>query len=544
MSEPLPAVGSSEYWNPWTYLPHLSVKHTDRTIRKWKPWSHLELLNAAVLRAYSERKGVMHLKARREGSTTYFTGVAYQHASTLPGTWAALLGFKRDSANSMSEMVMRFHRTAPEAWRPAHRPGKKRELYMDGIDSKVTAHSVKDEEPLRGDGVHFLLANEISSWQDSKTDDAWVAARSALSKDGGFLVADSTGIREGDPMHQLWQEGDEPGAPWVKCFIPWTLVERYAKDPPAGWVPHPLVDEYRRTHVITDAQAYWMHSVGLPDCKYNLGKFMAEYPYTDAEPFMATGGSIFDAVRLMRMLHDIDGGTSLAHSTEDYQEFVPPQRGHLYVIGVDPAGSWAERDFYGAVVIDVTTCEVVAEWWGHGHAYIVARRLMQMSTRYSGGVRPANLYIEANAIGEGVLAAVTAMGYPHIYWRKERGSKPKPGWWSSMKSKAEALGAAQSLVEDGSIYIPSPRVIKQLLGMRGIWGARDERKGHYDLGSAFCIAAWAYTQEMHMVSRRSKVIEIPPDTMILGRFHKNLLASNAGSASGHAGRMTRWGTHR
>lgn len=535
----LPALGSPEYWDPDIFMPQMKVKYPDRSIGFWRRWSHMDILSAAVKRAYAEHKGVVHLKARREGSTTFFTGLAYQHAAAMPGTWAACLGYKKESAQGMSDMVMRYHQYAPPLWKPPRRPGKKRELILDVIDSKVTIHSVKDDEPLRGDGVHFLLANEISSWDDSKAGDAWIAARSALTDEGGFLVADSTGRRSGDPMHELWQEAHEPGAPWVHVFIPWTLIERYKRPPPPGWQPHPLVAEYRDAHDITDAQACWMHEVGLPKCKYDIGKFMAEYPYIDAEPFLGTGESIFDTRVLTRTLRDLDAGTGILDPGEELAIFEKAKPGHTYVIGVDPSGGWSERDYMGVVVLDVTDCEQVAELRAHKGHFWMAQELIRLSALYNN----AMIYVEANAIGEAVLSHLIVTNYPHVYWRRERGmERPKPGVHSNTATRAEAVDIAQEIIRDESIRFRSPRLVRQLLAYRGPGAQRDKQKGHFDLVTAFLWCAYAYRREAFHARRAPTNYEGMQLDRLLDEFAGRF--SSPGSMTTTSGRNTPWGAHR
>lgn len=530
-----------EFWDPWCYMPHQKVRTLRGDIVPWTPWSHLRILAAAQVRAYRESKWIAHLKARREGSTAFFTGVAYQNAAHRRGCTAALIGYKKESALSMAKVASRYWKHEPEAWRPERRQGLKRLLAFDALDSEIVVAAVKDDEPLRGEGVQFALANELSSWEGAKAEDAWVALRSAVPEDGGMLVVDSTGRFAGDPMHNVWKEGAEPGSPWLRIFIPWTMIERYALEPVPGWVPHALVTEYRKSHVITDAQAYWMHKVGLPKTQYKLGKFMAEYPYDDHEPFQVSGESIFDEMVLVDRRRLLDQGTHLIDEFSEYEEFKAPDPQHHYVIAVDPASSWSERDHFGVQVIDVTAFEQVAEFQGHKTSFSMARFLIELSTRYN----RANIYVEANGVGEGVLShLVDSFGWPHVFFRRDLGSaRPKPGWWSNAAHKAQAIGTAQEIIDDGSLILYSTRTIDQLLGYRdGKWAShRDAQSGHFDLAIAMFIGCWAAMAELNRTNRVRKsrdAIAAEAIERFIERLD-NLTPGLAGTAA-----LTPWGAHR
>lgn len=539
-----------EFWDPWYYLQHMTVKPAIGPPVKWQPWSHLRIMTYAFLRVYAEQKWLVHLKARREGSTALCVGVGYQNAAHRAGCTTALLGYKQKSAESMAQVAGRYHKYEPPAWRPARRKGLKRELAFDALDSSIVVAGVKDDEPFRGEGVQFLLANELSSWEEGKSQDAWIAARSAVAEDGGILVVDSTGRFRGDPMHQVWLEAAEPGSPWLRVFIPWTAIERYAREPAPGWQPHPLVEEYRKTHDITDAQAYWMHTVGLPRAKYNLPNFMAEYPYTADEPFLVTGESIFDALVLTARLREIDGGSGVLAELTEAVEYEPPNPRHRFLIACDPASSFSERDFFGVEVLNINECAQAFEYFGHMTAYAMANLLIQLSDRYG----KATIYVEANGVGESVIAFLIAMGAgDRLFWRRDPygGARPKPGWWSSTGAKAQALGWLQDLIRDGTILLRSQRAISQLLGYRGGWetgrkydrSARDAEGGHFDLVAALAMCAWAYMDTIQTTGIRPSD-QANEDALLADFVNRLERASSGSTALSPLTSVTPWGTHR
>ena len=489
--------GDPEFWDPVSFLPMLSVRSKSEGLVPFHLWPHQLIMAAAVRKAVAERKWLIHIKSRQTGSSTFFSGIVYQHAAFRKGCWAAILAHKKPTARNLAEMCNRYWRSTPRQIRPNRHGRVKRTLEFPEIDSRVDIASVQDDEPLRGDTIQVLLATEISSWADAAGEDAWISARNAVPDKGGFIIGESTPRHLDDQLHQLLKDSERPHSQWHKCFIPWTMIDEYRTAPPPGWKPSQVIKDYWDSHPqMTLQHAVWMQQVGLPKCAYRLTRFRAEYPIDESDCWLAPGESIYDRAKLRQMIHKIDGATSLSESTEEYLEFRKPEDNHKYIIFCDPAASWSKRDMFAVVVLDCTTCEQVAEFLGHKNAWEMAHLLAQTGRKYNN----ATIYVEANGVGEGILSHLIdnpKLKYRRVYHRSSRivggGSSAIPGWWSSAKSKRAAEGSLQDLIMDGSLTIHSVRSIKQLMNYRGSWGkSRDMYGGHYDLANAWAGAAWAY----------------------------------------------------
>ena len=494
--------GHPDFWSPAAFLPQGKLREKKGGLVPFELWSHQRIMAHHLLRAYRLKKWLAHLKPRQEGSSAFFTCVATQHAMFRPGCRVAIISHKKDQAKYLAGVAVRFHKSLPDAIRTPKLGGIKRHLEFPSKDSILFAASVQDDDPLRGETVQFCLATEISSWSKTAGPDAWTAVRNAVPDpdEGGFIVAESTPKHQGDEMHLVCMEAEDPDGPWIKFFIPWTKVEKYSKTPHPKWKPSVQVREYQDRHGITDAQAYWMHTIGLPKCANSMAKFRGEYPITELDCWMTAGDAVFDTDRLLEMQKDIDGGTGLAVEDSEFVRFVNAVPDHRYIITCDPAGSWSMRDKFAIQVFDIHTCEQVAEFLGHSKAHVIARRLAELGKEY----HDARVYIESNGIGEATVSHLVCLGYRNVYYRKNAtgvGSRSKvrmPGWYSNMKTKANAITYLQQLIEDGSLTLHSSRAIRQLMNYRGQWdgvSSRDGEGGHYDLVSALAVAAWAWRAE-------------------------------------------------
>jgi len=488
------------FWDPNHFLPMMSLRSKSGKIVPFDLWTPQKILAAGVMRAYKERRWICHIKPRQEGSSTFFTGLAYQHTAYRPGCRTAILAHKKDTASYLAGMAVRFHGHTPAEIKQRKTPGLKRTLEFPDIDSRLTVDTIRGEEPLRGETIQVLLATEISSWAESMGADAWTSALNAVADDGGIVFAESTPKFQGDQMHQVSIDSDTPGSKWLKVFIPWTMVDSYSKKPTPGWRTSSVIADYAHKHSLTDAQAFWLQTVGFEKCRRDMRRFRAEYPINEVDCWTMVGDAVFDTDRLMLMLKSLDGNTGLSQETKSFERYDAVNENHRYVIAVDPASSWSKRDYTGVVVLDIDTCTVVADYLGHRDAHDMAGWLCKIGAEFN----KASIYVESNGVGEAVLSHLISNGYRRIYYRtstsplsRNIGTNRIPGWHSSMKTKAESISILQQLILDESLTIPSRRIIQQLTQYRGQWDKlkRDAKGGHFDLVAAMSIAAWAWRYE-------------------------------------------------
>ena len=529
------------FWDPEKYCHMNKIRAKSGALVPFKLWDHQRILAAAVRDCYQNNKWLVHVKPRQEGSSTFFTSVATQHAMFRKGCRVGLLAHKKQMAQNLSEMAVRFHRHMPTQIKPKKTTGLKRTLEFPELDSRMVVASVNDEEPLRGETVQVLMATEISKWSEVAGPDAWTSALNAVPSNGGFVIAESTPSYHGDQLHELCMDAENPHSKWMKVFVPWTMVTEYSVDPPPGWRPDIVVQEYADKNALTAAQAFWMQTEGLQKCRNNLEKFRAEYPVNELDCWVLAGESIFNTSRLMQLLDMIDKGTGLNVETEPYVEFVKPKEDSRYLIFCDPAGSWASRDMFGVQIIDIDNCEQVAEYLGHSEAFKMANLLAQWSKKYNN----ARIYVESNGVGEAVLSHLLASGCREIYHRKAQANHKSgytriPGWYSTAKTKAQAISFLQEIIDDGSLTLYSTRCIRQLINYRGQWDklSRDTSGGHYDLAAAIAGAAWGWKIEVGARWKESNLSKAE----LTNRNWKRLMTKIDGMSKIDSN--SPWGTHK
>ena len=532
-----------EFWNPERFLPMLQIRTKSRGLQPFNLWDHQRILAASVMQAYAQQKWLVHIKPRQEGSSTFFTGVAFQHAAFRTGCHVAIIGNKKKTAKSLAEIANRFYKSCPLEIRPKRHGKLQRTLEFQDIDSKLDIASCQDDEPLRGETVQMVLGTELSSWQEAGGGEVWASVLNAVPEDGGFFIAESTPKHHGDQLHMLCMDSAKSDSKWLKVCIPWTMVDEYQKDVPPGWKPSKIVQEYWDEYpMITPQQAYWMQISGLQKCNRKIDKFKQEYPINEYDCWAMTGDAVYDQTILRQWIQDIDGGTGLGLETDPWVRFQEPIPADRYIIFCDPASSWSERDHYGVVILNITKCEQAAEYLGHMSAYQMAQNLAKWGRMYN----EATIYVEANGVGESVLSHLVDnpnISYRRVFHRtpnrRGRSRSRTPGWWSSVKTKREAEGFMQQLIEDESITIHSSRSLRQLLTYRGQWAqrARDASGGHYDLATAWAGAAWAYMNHRGSAWKQKK-----KDPAIVAAEAFRRLQSRI-DGLGRPPKNTPWGNH-
>ena len=455
-------------------------------MKPFRLWGQQRILAAYTVQAMRENRRLVVVKPRKIGSSTFFCNEMAKHVMFRRGVQGLIISQSDRVTDQMARAAVRAYNSVPEWMRPQRRERVERSIDLPGQNSLLSLATAGSKDPARGfTGIQCLLATEVSSWESS---DTWTALLSNLPSRGAFVVAESTPLHHGDQLHRLWKEADEPDSPWLRVFTPWTDMSEYESEPPPGWQPNEVVRDYADQFKISERKMYWMQSWGLPNCSNKVEKFRAEFPITDLDCWRELGSSVFSYDRLHERLLEL-GANGVQEQQGDTRVYLEPVEKHRYVIAVDPASSFSKRDYFATVCLDLATCEQAFDSLVHGDAHQIARSLVLWAKKYNN----AEIVVEANGVGDGLLSALVHLGYKRIYYRG-KGSEKKPGWWSDQRRKVEAYTITQELLEDNSVCINSHRLLRQMQESLGPMEkrARDEEGGHFDLVTAFCMACWYY----------------------------------------------------
>lgn len=407
------------------------------------------------------------LKARQEGVSTWTAGRFFKRIHLQAGQKGLVIADSLDRAGALFGIYTRFWENLPAELKPERKSYANQKRLAFSHDSELAVRPASDSEAGRAQTIHLLHASEIAFWPTSTQRETWVSLMQAIPDDGSEIIVESTAKGAGGLFHELWEETQKKGSPWLGIFLPWWIHEEYEVTPTAAELDamEKGADDFE-LQAMSEGIPYEGQKFVLPLSKLawrrraisekfggdplTLGQdatrdFQREYPATAEEAFLMSGSCFFDEDQLRRMTMKT-ADPILVGNMKEVDEVRPVRleetaRGRVsvwekpdpkahYVIGADTAtgkevetrrlsGSDAAResggrDYSCAVVLRVTedgkrSPELVATLHGYIPPDIFARQTALLGEYYScGGVQtlqdPALVMVESNhASGQRVL---------------------------------------------------------------------------------------------------------------------------------------------
>ncbi len=426
---------AGEIWNP---------TFRDIFIEKWlrirtKTRGTRFRLNRAQ-REYSRRATQRNvvLKARQLGITTYIAARFFVQTIMRRGTLSVQVAHDRESAEEIFRIVRRFWDHLPEELRSGPLRTSHcntRQLIFPELDSEYCV-TAADENAGRGWTIQNLHCSEVARWEHGG-EEALASLRSAVVP-GGEIVLESTANGAGGIFYEEWQQAEETGH--TRHFFPWWFEESYrARLEPkfAALTDEEL--ELTKNHGLTLEQIAWRRRQWS-----SLRAFAPQEFAEDAVScFRASGECVFDLASIEQALAEA-GDPVETRDNGRMMNWLPPQAGREYVVGVDPAGGGAEGDYSCAQVIDRELGTQCAELHGHFPPRELAQKLIELGREYN----TALLAVEKNNHGHAVLACLRMMDYPRVFVQKGQ-----DGWLTSAVSRPAMIeNLAAALVEEPSLF--------------------------------------------------------------------------------------------
>ena len=173
-----------------------------------------------------------------------------------------------------------------------------------------------------------------------------------------------------------------------------------------------------------------------------------------------------------------------------------------YIVSADVARGDA-ADYSAFHVIDTMASEIVAEYKGKIPPDQFAMLLNEAGMRYNKAV----VCPENNTYGYAVIMKLQELGYPNLYYKKERDKYAamygdsnihKIGFTTSAQSRSQILTKLEEVIRNGQLKIYSSRVYEELKTF--IWKgskAQAQRGKNDDLVIALAIGVWLYDTSPH-----------------------------------------------
>jgi hypothetical protein len=327
----------------------------------------------------------------------------------------------------------------------------------------------------------------------------WQAALPTVNRPTGGQVVGISTAKRGTLFEAIWDAATKKEIPFKTVFLPWWA------DP-------------RRT-------PEWMEGtrklLELKRLKGEQVSYHAEYPETPEEAFMFSENTVFDVetvasrIKLLREAYEKEPplvGNVVCKHTDDgdpipnTERFEPdpngqltiyamPEKGKPYVISGDTAEGG--KDFSAAHVIDNTTGEQVAVWYGHTDTDLYAKMLYSLGYFYNIALIAIETNFDLHPTKE-----LQRLRYPHQYRREtiDRISKrrlKKYGWNTTTASRGPMIGNLVTVVRENPELINDIATLDEMLTfVRNEDGKPEALEGkHDDLVMALAIAHAVRSQQ-------------------------------------------------
>ena len=285
---------------------------------------------------------------------------------------------------------------------------------------------------------------------------------------GGRLVLLSTvdKSRPESPFKRIYRAAVAGENDYAPIFLPW--------DAHPGRTPQWYVEQARDIRARTG---------GLDD-------LYQEYPATDREALapravdkffpMAWLNRCYAPVKIKDFRFKPDDDPGAAGSLQFLLVHVPPQPGHSYVIGADPAEGNPQSDESAAVVLDAANAEQVATLGLRCDPEMFAVHLGRLAAAYGG----ADILVERNNHGHAVILALRQLGAPLL-----RGPDGELGWATTAASKHLAFDQAAGDMRESELRLHDETTYWQLAAIDGATLAAPP--GQHDDRAMACVLALA-----------------------------------------------------
>lgn len=265
-----------------------------------------------------------------------------------------------------------------------------------------------------------------------------------------------------------------------------------------------------------------------------------EYPMDPGEAFVHSGSNVFPPDIVLAVAEDCSPATwrgrfdqdkSGIHAVRDdggwWEVWAQPVRGRRYLITADVCAGTGSRDSAYASVWDMDSYDQVAALHGKLEPVLLAHELMKAGRLYHDKKkRPALLMPEANSYGQSVIAELTTEAYPNVghHNRLDKGEPDETkllGFYTSVKSRALAIGALQNGLRDRTLGVRDPRFIEEALAfIINDSGKMEAGVGAHDDVVMGCAIA-ALVLEWHSTASALNRGELTPDSLPRASFYLN-----------------------
>lgn len=392
--------------------------------------------------AMDEHRRVIVLKARQVGISTAVRAWQFHQAFVSKDPLSfAVLSFHDRSAKNLRRMDRRWLAGLPKELSRPLEVDSADETIFDDTKAGFSSFTTSGRGGTRSFDFSGAHLSEFAFYEDPEE----VLAQSLSTVGDGPLVVESTVNQPGDKFHQLIEGAPENG--WY-VFTYWWWQHAAYSDPnvPEDFKLTEEEARLREAYDLTLGQLWWRRQ---QVSTLGASKFRREYPACLADAFASRDSVYFEA-------EDLDAIDTVWFDRPE-REFMPPDEGQDYVMGVDPAGG-VGGDYSAMVVLELQTLQPVYIWRSNTISPVeFAERVVTVAMRYNN----AFVLCESNNHGHVVNREMQRLRYTNVY----ADARGRP-WVTTVRSKLEAYEALKEHIRGRLLFRLDQTTLQELRSLQ------------------------------------------------------------------------------
>jgi hypothetical protein len=426
------------------------IQHPTKGSMLYHPWPYQEKL----IETYHKYRFSISLMPRQSGKSTSAAGYLLWYAMFVPDSTILIAAHKYTGAQEIMQRIRYAYENCPNHIKAGVVTYNKGSLDFENGSRIVSATTT--ENTGRGMSITLLYLDEFAFVRPSIAQEFWTAITPTLST-GGKAIITSTPNSDEDQFALIWKGANK-------------TEDAYGNQTELG------VNGFRAY------RAHWREQPGRDDdwaeqMKAQLGedRFRREI---GCEFIIADETLIAPAI-----LIELEGVEPLYRQGQ-IRWYKKPEKGNIYVIGLDPSLGTG-GDPAAIQIFEANTTTQIGEWKHNKTDIPTQVKLLAQIAKYIAECtnEPTNIYysVETNSIGEAALVSINEFGESNIpgSFMGENGKKRK-GFNTTNKSKLAACAKFKTLVESKKMTINSQSLITELKSFVALGGSFEAKIGDTD----------------------------------------------------------------
>lgn len=432
-----------------------TIQHPTRGSMLYKPYQYQEEL----IKTYHNYRYSISLMPRQTGKSTSAAGYLLWFAMFVPDSTVLVAAHKYTGAQEIMQRVRYAYEACPNHIRAGVTSYNKGSLEFDN-GSRIVSQTTT-ENTGRGMSISLLYADEFAFVRPTIAKEFWTSISPTLST-GGKAIITSTPNSDEDQFAFLWKGANK-------------TVDEYGNQTEIGQNGFKAFRSFWQDHPDRDDQ--WARE---QQAALGVDRFRREM---ECE-FIINDETLIAPAKLLD-LAPIDP----AYKTGEVRWYKKPQRGRIYVVGLDPSLGTG-GDPAAIQVFEANSTVQIAEW-NHNRSDIptqirILKDIIQNIVEITED--PSTIYysVENNSIGEAALISIAEYGEENIpgYFLSEGGTggnrRFRKGMNTTNKVKLSACAKLKHMVESGRLTVNSRNLVSELKNFVAIGAGYAAKPGETD----------------------------------------------------------------